>query len=321
MSQDAYELIAQAARYFFAAVMLLIVLRAARITAVDSRRAARLRRLSPMTGLSGELVVLEGDGNARRGMRYPVIREGMIGTSRRADIRIRHASVRRRHAYFQLTEAGLKIRGHAGARLMNSDGELVRELTLGDGGDVGVGRIHLLLVLSEATASEEIRLVPRRARENIDDEALFGVDDFVELDDALTGEDFDEIRPLRSDAAEARLRRDEFRRMHRQMDGARPSVRPASREGIRRERPVMETDDLFDGIVRASGETGVHRREGLSEGIRRSPGVHRSTDSFDGIRRPSGSTSSDGIRRKEMVSGGIRRENSDDLFHTDDDLF
>ena len=47
MSQDAYELIAQAARYFFAAVMLLIVLRAARITAVDSRRAARLRRLSP----------------------------------------------------------------------------------------------------------------------------------------------------------------------------------------------------------------------------------------------------------------------------------
>ena len=101
-----------------------------------------------MTGLCGEMIVVEGDGQARRGMRYPVIREGTIGSSRRADIRIRHGSVRRRHAYFQLTDAGLSVRSHAGARLSDGDGRTVRELTLADGDRLGVGRVRLLLVLS-----------------------------------------------------------------------------------------------------------------------------------------------------------------------------
>ena len=115
MAQNLYEIIALGARYVFAGLMLLIVLRAWRITLVDSRRASTLRHLSPETGISGELLVLEGDEKARRGMKYPVIKEGMIGSSRRADIRIRHSSVRRRHAYFQLTEDGLSVRTHAGA--------------------------------------------------------------------------------------------------------------------------------------------------------------------------------------------------------------
>ena len=157
MSRDAYELLALGARYVFAGLMVLIALRAARLTAVDSRRAAKLRRLSPMTGLSGELVVLEGDGKAPRGMRYPVIREGMIGSARSCDVRIRHASVRRRHACFQLTEQGLSVRDHAGARLRNGDGEVVREMTLLDGDSFWVGRIHLLLVLSNATAAQSRR--------------------------------------------------------------------------------------------------------------------------------------------------------------------
>ena len=117
MSQNTYELIALAMRYFFAGMMLLVVLRAGRGALIDSRRAARLRKLSPMAGVVGELVVIEGDGKIRRGMRYPVIREGLIGSSRRADLSIRHPSVRRRHAYFQLTENGLRVRGHAGAKL------------------------------------------------------------------------------------------------------------------------------------------------------------------------------------------------------------
>lgn len=162
MSRDAYELLALGARYVFAGLMVLIALRAARLTAVDSRRAAKLRRLSPMTGLSGELVVLEGDGKAPRGMRYPVIREGMIGSARSCDVRIRHASVRRRHACFQLTEHGLSVRDHAGARLRDGDGEIVREMTLLDGDSFWIGRIHLLLVLSNATAAQS-----RRAPEDL----------------------------------------------------------------------------------------------------------------------------------------------------------
>ena len=149
MSQSLYELLALGARYVFAGLMLLIVLRAWRITLVDSRRAATLRRMSPQTGLSGELMVLEGDEKARRGMKYPVIREGMIGSSRRADIRIRHSSVRRRHAYFQLTEEGLRIRTHAGAPMADAAGRPAHSLVLADGDEFTLGRVALLLILSE----------------------------------------------------------------------------------------------------------------------------------------------------------------------------
>ena len=150
MSQNLYELIALGARYVFAALMVLIVLRAWRITIVDSRRAATLRRVSPQTGISGELIVLDGEGKARRGMKYPVIREGMIGSSRRADIRIRHPSIRGRHAWFQLTEDGLSVHARTGAPMQDGDGMPARSLVLPDGGLFALGDIDLLLVLTAA---------------------------------------------------------------------------------------------------------------------------------------------------------------------------
>ncbi|MBQ8110226.1 MAG: hypothetical protein IJ124_08730 [Clostridia bacterium] len=150
MNQALYEVVALGARYVFAGLMLLIVLRAWRITLVDSRRAAALRRMSPQTGLSGELVVIDGGEKARHGMKYPVIREGMIGTSRRADIRIRHSSVRRRHAYFQLTKDGLRVRAHAGAPMRDGYDRPARSLTLPDGAELSIGDVRLLLVLTQA---------------------------------------------------------------------------------------------------------------------------------------------------------------------------
>ena len=153
MSQSMYELVALGARYVFAGLMLLIVLRAWRITLIDSRRAGALRRLSPQTGLSGELLVLAGDGKARRGMRYPVIREGMIGASRRSDIRIRHASIHRKHAYFQLTGDGLTITARPGAPMRDGDGRSARRLALADGAQFELGRVRLLLVLSQAAGA------------------------------------------------------------------------------------------------------------------------------------------------------------------------
>ena len=69
MNSNVYELLALGMRYVFAALMVLIVIRAARITAVDSRRARRLRRLSPQTGLVGEMLVVDGGERARSGMR------------------------------------------------------------------------------------------------------------------------------------------------------------------------------------------------------------------------------------------------------------
>lgn len=155
MDQGIYEIVALAARYGFAALMVLIVLRAWRLTIVDSRRAQTLRRLQPETGLSGELIVLEGDGQARRGMRYPVIREGMIGSSRGADIRVRNGSVRKKHAWFQLTGEGLQLKTREGAPMRDRYGRRVDALTLRDGDVFELGRVRLMLVLAESTVEAD----------------------------------------------------------------------------------------------------------------------------------------------------------------------
>ena len=178
MSVNAYEILALAMRYVFAALMVLIVLRAWRLTAIDSSRAKRLRRLSPETGIIGEMLVLEGGEKARPGMRYPVILEGTIGSGPRADIRIRHSSVRRRHGYFIMTDEGLYIRGHANARV-GMNGRWLRECTLKDGAELRIGRVELMLVLTGADAApEEIerRMLRRRRRA---EEREVGMDDSI----------------------------------------------------------------------------------------------------------------------------------------------
>ena len=169
MNRDLYDLLALAGRYVFAALMLLIVLRAWKITIEDNRRARRLRQLAPQTGLSGELVVLDGGEKAPNGARYPVIREGIIGSSRRADIRIRHSSVRRVHAFFELREEGLYLRTHGGAEMSRSWEANERELLLGDGDTVEIGGVQLLLVLSGAQGGTRVE-APRPAAETEPDD-------------------------------------------------------------------------------------------------------------------------------------------------------
>ncbi len=164
MNANAYEILALAMRYVFAALMLLIVLRALIVTMVDSKRAAQLRRLNPKTGIIGELLVMESSGWARRGARYPVTLEGCIGASSRADIRIRRNGLHARHAYYQMTKAGLYVRGHAGITLRDEDGVYVRERILADGDVLYIGRLELMLVLHENSAAPSFNIEKRRRR-------------------------------------------------------------------------------------------------------------------------------------------------------------
>ena len=242
MSDGLYEILALAARYFFAALFLLIVLRAWRVTVRDSRRASKLRRWSPQTGLSGELVVLEGEGRARRGMRYPVIREGTLGSARSADVRVRHPSVRPRHARFELTEEGLSLTAAPGAKLLDGEGERARKLLLRDGDCFTAGSVTLTLVLIDAAGR---------------------AGDYAGQEDAL----FDAPRPPRADGPreEDAPRADEFwredapspdaerprapRRPRRETllhDGVPARPRPAAPHGERGvQRPAPRAQDLF----------------------------------------------------------------------------
>ena len=242
VSDGLYEILALAARYFFAGLFLLIVLRAWRVTVRDARRARKLRRLSPQTGLSGELVVLEGEGRARRGMRYPVIREGTLGSARSADVRVRHPSVRPRHARFELTEEGLSLTAAPGAKLLDGEGERARKLLLRDGDCFTAGSVTLTLVLIDAAGR---------------------AGDYAGQEDAL----FDAPRPPRADGprGEDAPRADEFwredapspdaerprapRRPRRETllhDGVPARPRPAAPHGERGvQRPAPRAQDLF----------------------------------------------------------------------------
>ena len=196
MSANAYEILALAMRYVFAFLMLLIVLRAWRITSVDSRRARKLRRLSPQTGIIGEMLVVDGGERAKPGMRYPVTLEGSIGSAKTADVRVRHSSVRRRHAYYLMTEDGLFVRGHASARIRRDHGNLEREVLLRDGETLQLGKVSLLLVLSGAdSAPEEMhRSVLRRRSGHRDPDAALPGEDTSEMDSVFeVGETLDEM--------------------------------------------------------------------------------------------------------------------------------
>lgn len=176
MSANAYEILALAMRYAFAALMVLIVLRAWRISAVDSQRAAKLRRLSPDTGIIGEMLVVSGGERAKPGMRYPVTLEGTIGSARGADIRVRHSTVRGRHAIYQMTEEGLFVRGHANARIRDGLGRPARETLLQDGDILRVGGVALMLVLVDGGGEPEEmnrRVLHRRVREEQSSEETF----------------------------------------------------------------------------------------------------------------------------------------------------
>ena len=169
MSTNAYELLALAMRYVFAGLILLIVARAWHGASVDSQRATKLRRLSPDTGIIGELLVTDGGERAKPGMRYPVTLEGTLGSNRRADIRIRHSSIRRRHAIYQMTDEGFFVRGHASIRIGDGTGRFARELLLKDGDHLQVGGVTLMLVLSDGGSPDADPLRRKTRRRHIHD--------------------------------------------------------------------------------------------------------------------------------------------------------
>ena len=182
MSANAYEILALAMRYVFAALMVLIVLRAWRISVIDSRRATKLRRLSPDTGIIGEMLVVNGSERARPGMHYPVTLEGTIGSARRSDIRVRHSTVRARHAIYQMTEEGLFVRGHANARIRDKFGRGAKELMLQDGDILRIGDVALMLVLTDGGSEPEEmnrRVLRRRMRRHHEEAGDAGFDDSV----------------------------------------------------------------------------------------------------------------------------------------------
>ena len=169
MPESLYEIMAYVMRYVFAALMVLVILpRATKTVLKDLHKTRRLRRMMPDTGVIGEFLVTAGRGWARTGMRYPIIREGRIGRSSKADVCIHHRSVYRRHADFEWDRdthtLQIKCIAFAKVRSIYDDGFCAR-MVLHDGDEFAIGDVHLQLVLSEAFEEPPTRRRPKRSAE------------------------------------------------------------------------------------------------------------------------------------------------------------
>lgn len=154
-----YERLALWMRYFFVLLALAFVVRAWVITVRDNRRARAVRAWLPETGTIGEWLVLDAAGEqARKGMRYPILNEGMIGSGRRSDVRLYHPDVLREHAYFVATENGLRIRpvGEAPVYVESQVGGTYHPadgyVDMADGDVLVIGGLRMMLTLFDAHA-------------------------------------------------------------------------------------------------------------------------------------------------------------------------
>lgn len=119
MDSEAYELLALLMRYVFVAIGAIILWRAYRWMRRDARQYKKEMRSLPDAGLVGEIV------NLRTGKSQPLPREGVIGSSRACDIRIKENGVARRHALFAFEDGkGLRITPHLGNHLFMEGVEL-----------------------------------------------------------------------------------------------------------------------------------------------------------------------------------------------------
>ena len=157
MHSDWYTLLSMGMRYWFAAIAAIIVLRAWRVTVRDTRRARVLRAWAPDTGAIGEIIVLSGGNGVRKGSRIPVPKEGLLGSSRRNDVRLRHKDVKRYHAHIEQRENGVLAETIGKADIWLG-GRTGKKLLLRDGDQFSIGALSLRLVLYSPGEDKEVDL-------------------------------------------------------------------------------------------------------------------------------------------------------------------
>lgn len=148
---EVYELIAQAARYWFLLLMAIIVWRSFRWYRRDRRQAKKRLKLLPDAGFVGEMVVIEGGEALKRGQALPVPREGTLGTLRTNDLCVPVEGVARRHLWFRFDEdEGLRVEPMRG-QTASVDGEPFKSrrepLYMAHGSRLYVGKAQLRLRL------------------------------------------------------------------------------------------------------------------------------------------------------------------------------
>lgn len=118
MPTEVYEVVAQAARYWFLFLMVLIVWRSYRWYRRDQKQRKKRLKLLPDAGYVGELVLISGEGELKRGTVFLVPWEGTLGFLRSNDICIPMKGIAKKHLWFRFDNGrGLMVEALGGCQL------------------------------------------------------------------------------------------------------------------------------------------------------------------------------------------------------------
>ena len=174
MPDNIYEVVSQAARYWFLFLMALIVWRSFRWLRRDRRqRKKRLKRL-PDAGYVGELVVLKGNDELPEGLALPVSNEGILGCLRGDDIYVPVSGVGKKHLWYSFDEEdGLRVEPYS-RRIVEVDGETFtgrrRRAYLTHGSLLTVGEAQLRLRMFAGFEYAGVRYAPEAEEEGAEAE-------------------------------------------------------------------------------------------------------------------------------------------------------
>ena len=154
MNRETYELIAYAARYWFALLAILIVWRAWRACVRDNRAQKAMRSMQVASGCVGELVLIKDGGRRpkKNPQRFPVPAEAVLGSSRSADIRVRGEGIAKKHLYMAWRPGEMVVHPLNGAvcqAAKDKNGDMV----VRDGGKLTVGNMQFTMEFFDVIGS------------------------------------------------------------------------------------------------------------------------------------------------------------------------
>ena len=142
MSQEAFRLLSRAMRYVFVLIAALYFLLTVLWMRRDQRQWKKEKKNLPDAGTVGELV----DEDSLK--RYPVPREGTIGSARRCDIRVIGHGVKRLHADIRFADGkGLMIIPARGAKILLNGEPVSSRACAGRDSRLKIGSASLVLKL------------------------------------------------------------------------------------------------------------------------------------------------------------------------------